>query len=343
MASWPALLARLLAGASLSADETSWAMTEILSDSASPAQMAGFAIALRAKGETPAEILGLVSVMLDVCAPLAVPAGRIAVDTCGTGGDGAHTVNISTMAALVVAGAGELVVKHGGRAASSAAGSADVLEALGVAVSSPPEDVARCVASLGIGFCFAPVFHPAMRFAAVPRRELGVPTFFNILGPLANPARPAAQAVGVADPRLAPVVAEVFAARGTSALVLHGSDGLDEISLSGPTTVWEVRSGTVSRTSLTPASMGVAEAPVSALVGGDAAFNADVVRRVLDGSERGPIRDSVLVNAAAALVAALPVADGPLAARMQAGIARAAAAIDDGRASGVLTRWVAFA
>ena len=340
---WPTLLARLLAGESLAAAETTWAMTEILGDSASPAQIAGFAIGLRAKGETPGEILGLVTAMLDVCAPLRIPAGRLAVDTCGTGGDGAHTVNISTMAALVAAAAGELVVKHGGRAASSAAGSADVLEALGVNVSATPDFDERCVAETGIGFCFAPVFHPAMRFAAVPRRELGVPTFFNILGPLANPARPGAQAVGVADARLAPVVADVLATRGTRALVMHGFDGLDEITLAGPTAVWEVRDGVVEPGGLTPASLGVAEAPVSALVGGDAAVNADVVRRVLDGSERGPIRDSVLVNAAAALVAASPSADGPLAGRMRAASARAGAAIDDGRASDVLARWITFA
>jgi len=337
-ATWPALLTRLLAGAALSADDTTWAMGEVLAGDASPAQVAGFAVALRAKGETAEEIRGLVEAMLAVCAPLPLPPGTRAVDTCGTGGDGASTVNISTMAALVVAACGETVVKHGNRAASSASGSADVLEALGVAVGLPPEGVAACVAEVGIGFCFAPVFHPAMRHAAVARRELGVPTFFNVLGPLANPARPAAQLVGVADARLAEVVAGVLAARGVSALVVHGDDGLDELTLSGPSWVWEVRDGVVVPGEVSPGDVGLPPAPVSSLRGGDAAHNAEVARRLLAG-QLGPVRDAVVLNAAGALVAAARSAEGPLSARLGAAAARAGEALESGAAAKVLERW----
>jgi len=339
--SWPSLLTRLLAGHALDARDTAWAMAEILAGDATPAQVAGFAVALRAKGETAGEIAGLVTAMLDVCAPLPLPPGVRAVDTCGTGGDRAQTVNISTMAALVVAGCGETVVKHGNRAASSASGSADVLEALGVAVALPPAGVAACVAAAGIGFCFAPVFHPAMRHAAVPRRELGVPTFFNVLGPLANPARPPVQAVGVADARLAPVVAQVLAGRGTSALVVRGDDGLDEITLATTTRVWSVRDGQVREAVVAPEDVGLQRAPVRALLGGDAAHNAEVVRRLVAGEERGPVRDAVLLNAAAALVAAASAeGSGSLPERLRAGIERGVAALDSGAAADALSRWV---
>ena len=337
---WPELLARLLAGGDLTGEQASWAMGEVLAGDATPAQVAGFAVALRAKGETAAEIGGLVDAMLAVCPPLAVPPRVRVVDTCGTGGDGASTVNISTMAALVVAACGETVVKHGNRAASSASGSADVLEALGVAVALPPAAVAACVAETGIGFCFAPVFHPAMRHAAVPRRELGIPTFFNVLGPLANPARPPVQAVGVADARLAPAVAGVLAARGVSALVVRGEDGLDELTLAGRSKVWEVRSGRVVEATVAPGEVGLAEAPVAALAGGDAAHNAGVARGLVSGTERGAVRDAVLLNAAAALVAAAPDGAGALADRLRAGVARGAAALDSGAAADVLDRWV---
>ena len=338
MTGWPELLSLLLAGEDLAAAQATWAMGEVLAGDATPAQVAGFAVALRAKGETAAEIGGLVDAMLAVCPPLPVPPGARVVDTCGTGGDRASTVNISTMAALVVAGCGEVVVKHGNRAASSASGSADVLEALGVAVALPPAAVAACVADAGIGFCFAPVFHPAMRHAAVPRRELGVPTFFNVLGPLANPARPPVQAVGVADGRLAPVVAGVLAARGVSALVVRGEDGLDELTLAGPSQVWSVRDGVVDPLVVTPEAVGLPRAPVAALVGGDAAHNAGVVRELVAGGARGPVRDAVLLNAAAALVAAGP--PGDLVEGLRAGVARGAEALDSGAASAVLDRWV---
>ncbi|MBC7373784.1 MAG: anthranilate phosphoribosyltransferase, partial [Frankiales bacterium] len=241
--SWPGVLSALLAGIDLTTADTAWVMGEVMAGDATPAQVAGFAVALRAKGETAAEVAGLVEVMLAEAAPVSV-TGRV-VDTCGTGGDRSNTVNLSTMAALVVAGAGVPVVKHGNRAASSACGSADLLEQLGVAVDLPPAAVGPCLEQAGIAFCFAPVFHPGMRHAAVPRRDLGVATVFNILGPLTNPARPAAQAVGVSDARLAPVMAGVLAARGTDALVFRGDDGLDELTITGPSTVWVVRDGTV--------------------------------------------------------------------------------------------------
>lgn len=339
--SWPELLALLLGGTALTSGQTAWAMREVLAGDASPAQVAGFAVALRAKGETAAEITGLVEAMLAVCAPLPLPPGVRAVDTCGTGGDRSNTINISTMAALVVAACGQTVVKHGNRAASSASGSADVLEALGVAIGLPPAGVAACVAEAGIGFCFAPVFHPAMRHAAVPRRELGVPTFFNVLGPLANPARPGVQAVGVADVRLAPVVAGVLAGRGVTALVVRGDDGLDELTLATTSRVWEVRDGGVVEHVVEPAEIGLAVAPVRALVGGDPDHNAEVVRRLVADREPGPIRDAVLLNAAAALVAAAPAGDGDLPTRLRAGIERGAQALDSGGAAAVLARWVA--
>ncbi|MFN2539740.1 MAG: anthranilate phosphoribosyltransferase, partial [Mycobacteriales bacterium] len=242
--SWPELLSTLLRGESLGRDDTAWAMREVMNGDATPAQTAGFVIALRAKLETPEEVAGFVDTMLGFAAPVAVPV-RV-VDTCGTGGDRAHTVNISTMAALVVAGAGAPVAKHGNRAASSQCGSADVLEALGVKVDLRPSAIADCLAGAGIAFCFAPVFHPAMRHTAVPRRDLGVPTVFNLLGPLTNPTRPAAQAVGVSDERLAPVMAGVLATRGTDALVFRGDDGLDELTTTGPSTVWTVTGGSVT-------------------------------------------------------------------------------------------------
>ncbi len=335
--SWPVLLSALLRGESLSADDTAWAMGEVMGGDASPAQIAGFAVALRAKGETAAEVSGLVRVMLERCTPLDVSVR--AVDTCGSGGDGAHTVNISTMAALVVAGAGVPVVKHGNRAASSACGSADLLEELGVVVDLPPSGVLGCIAEAGIGFCFAPVFHPAMRHAAVPRRELGVATVFNFLGPLANPARPTSQVVGVSDVRMAPVVAGVLADRGVSALVFRGEDGLDELTTTTTNRLWSVHDGVVSESVLDAADQGVARASIEDLRGADAAFNAKVARALLAG-EHGAVRDAVLLNAAAALVAYDGLV-GDLEELLSAALPRAAAAVDSGAAAAVLDRWVA--
>jgi len=346
MRGWPDLLSALLRGESLAAADTAWAMSEIMSGEATPVQVTAFVIALRAKGETPEELGGLVQSMLEHANRVSLPAsgGRPAVDTCGTGGDRARTVNISTMAALVVRGAGVPVVKHGNRAASSACGSADLLEALGVVVDLPPDAVSACVAQAGIGFCFAPVFHPALRHAAVARREMGVPTVFNFLGPLTNPAQPPAQAVGVADARMAPVMAGVLAARGASALVFRGEDGLDELSVSAPSRVWVAAGGVVREDLVDPARLGLAPASPDALVGGDAATNASVAKRFLAG-EGGAVRDAVLLNAAAALVASDAVAGAvdlasDLTELLQAALPQAAEAVDSGAAAAALDSWV---
>jgi anthranilate phosphoribosyltransferase len=340
---WPNLLAALLRAEELSADDTAWAMGEIMSGSATPAQIAGFAMALRAKGETSAELAGLVATMLGNAATVDLPddVRADAVDVVGTGGDRAHTVNISTMAAVVVAGAGVRVVKHGNRAASSACGTADLLEFLGIPLDLGPEGVARTVTQAGIGFCFAARFHPGMRHTAVPRRELGVPTVFNFLGPLTNPARPRAGAVGCFDARLAPVMAAVFAQRGDSVLVMRGEDGLDELSTAAPTRVWAASDGAVTESMVDTTELGLPRAQIGDLRGEDAAFNADVARRVFAG-ERGPVRDAVLVNAAAALSAHAGLR-GDLMPQLRDGIDRAAAAIDSGAASAALDRWVAAA
>lgn len=333
---WPGLLGRLLRAEDLGADDTAWVMDRVLSAEATSAQLAGFLVALRAKGETAAEIAGLAAAMLQHAQRFAVDGP--AVDVVGTGGDQAHTVNISTMAAVVVAAAGVPVVKHGNRAASSQCGSADVLEALGVAIDLPPAAVATSVREAGIGFCFAPVFHPAMRHTGATRRELGVPTAMNVLGPLTNPAQPPAALVGCADPRLAPVIAEVFAGRGQNALVVRGDDGLDELTTTTTSTVWVVAGGEVRRDTLDPRRLGVGVATREDLRGGDAAVNAGVVRRLLAG-ERGPVRDAVLLNAAGALVAA-DAAGESLVDVFPAALERAAAAIDSGAGEALLGRWV---
>lgn len=337
---WPSVLSSLLAGRDLARDDTAWAMHQVMSGETAPVPLAGFLVALRAKGETVQEVQGLVEAMLAHAVRIEV-AGPC-VDVVGTGGDRRNTVNISTMAALVAAGAGARVVKHGNRASSSSAGSADVLEALGVGLDLPVDRVAGTAERVGITFCFANLFHPAMRHAAVARRELAVATAFNFLGPLTNPAQPEASAIGVADPRMAPVMAGVLAARGRSALVFRGGDGLDELTTTGPSHVWWVRDGAVTEYELDPADLGVPRASLEDLVGGDAAHNAGVVRDLLDG-RTGPVRDAVLLNAAAALVALEDVSGagaGALDDRFARGLERAAAAVDDGRAREVLRRWV---
>jgi anthranilate phosphoribosyltransferase len=336
---WPALIGALIKGETLSADETAWAMNEIMEGAATPAQIAGFGVALRMKGETPGELAGMAETMLARATPVSIP-GPI-VDLVGTGGDGAHTVNISTMGTIVAAAAGSRMAKHGNRAASSACGTADLLEALGVVIDLPPEATEQLMAETGVVFLFAPLYHPALRHAAVPRRELGVPTVFNFIGPVANPARPGAQALGVADPRMGAVIAGVLAGRGCSALVFHGDDGLDELTTTGPSTVWLVHGGTVSQTSFDPAAIGIARSVPEDLRGGDPPHNAAVARAVL-GGEQGPVRDTVLLNAAAALAAEAGVA-GPdqLQAALADGYARAAGAVDSGAAQDLLERWVA--
>ncbi|MCV2396459.1 anthranilate phosphoribosyltransferase [Actinotalea sp. M2MS4P-6] len=340
--SWPGLLRTLLAGQDLDAEATAWAMDQVMSGEATPVQLAGFLVALRAKGETVDELTGLADAMLAHALRIEVPGP--AVDIVGTGGDMHHTVNVSTMAALVVAGTGVRVVKHGNRAATSSSGSSDVLEALGLRLDLEPARVAELATEAGITFCFAAVFHPSMRYAAPTRRELGVPTAFNVLGPLTNPAQPHAYAIGCPDPRLAPLMAGVLAGRGVDALVFRGHEGLDELAANGPADVWWVHDGRVDHTVVDPvADLGLSPVALADLRGGDPEFNADVVRRVLAG-EPGPVRDTVVLNAAAALVAdgTLPgTADGDLVARLRKGLEHAAAAVDTGAAAAALERWVA--
>ncbi|WP_226963873.1 anthranilate phosphoribosyltransferase [Nostocoides sp. F2B08] len=335
---WPDLLTALLRGQDLPAEHTRWAMGEVMRGEATPVQLAGFLVALTAKGLTTGELTGLADEMLEHAHRISVPGTT--VDIVGTGGDRHHSVNISTMASLVAAGAGMTVVKHGNRAASSSTGSADVLEALGVDLTIAPERVARIASEAGITFCFAQAFHPSMRHAAVARRELGIGTAFNILGPLTNPGQPTYAALGVADPSAAPLIAGVFAARGRTAIVTRGDDGLDEVTLSTTTSVWLARNGEVTTHTLDPAHHGIARAPLEDLRGGDAEFNATVVRQVLAG-ERGAPRDAVLINAAVAL--ALPMIDSGVAVdeAVSQGLAQATAAVDSGSAAAVLDRWVA--
>ncbi len=343
---WSHLVATLLAGEDLPREHAAWAMEQVMTASATDVQLAGFLVALRAKGETVDELAGLVDTMLRHAVRIDVPG--LAVDVVGTGGDRRHTVNISTMAALVVAGAGRRVVKHGNRAASSASGAADVLEALGVRLDLPAPRVAEIAGEVGITFCFAQLFHPAFRHAAVARRELGVPTAFNFLGPLTNPAQPASAAVGVADARMAPIVAGVLASRGATALVFRGDDGLDELSTASTSSVWVVTGGEVAQRSLDPARLGVPVARLEDLRGGDAAHNAGVVRDLLAGAP-GPVRDAVLLNAAGALVATDAHGEGGLRAeqlskelddRLDAALRTAAASVDEGAAAAILERWV---
>lgn len=333
--SWPTLIDQLIARSDLTTGDTAWAMGQIMSGDATPAQIAGFAVALRAKGETPAEVIGMADAMLananlvDVDVP--------AVDIVGTGGDRSGSVNISTMAAIVTAAAGVPVVKHGNRAASSKTGTADVLEALGVAIALPPDAVATCVREIGIAFCFAPVFHPALRHAGPTRKELGVPTTFNLLGPLTNPAQPSAGLVGCAYPDKLEVLARVFAARGASVLVVRGDDGLDELTTTTTSTVWQVSGGEAKPVTLDPADLGIPRASADDLKGGEAERNAEVVRALVRG-ETGPVRDAVLLNAAAA-VAAFTGLSGSLNDDLATGLGRAAEAIDSGKAAKLLTDW----
>jgi anthranilate phosphoribosyltransferase len=335
---WPDLLGRLTRGRDLGAVEAGAALAEILAGRASPVQITAFIFGLRCKGETVEEMTGLVRAMLD--ASTAVPVGpelldRL-VDTCGTGGDRSGSINVSTISALVVAGAGVPVCKHGGRAASSLAGSADVLEALGVVIDLGPGGVARCIEEAGMGFCFAPRYHPAMRYAAPVRRELGVPTVFNFLGPLANPARVRRQVVGVGDPSMAATMAGVLAGNGATDLaVVHGADGLDELTTTGLSTIvtWSVGQGPVA-TTVDAQALGLPAATLADLRGGDAATNAGYARRVLEGA-RGPHRDIVVLNAAAGLLV------GGAADDLVAGLVLAARSIDDGDALRTLERLVA--
>lgn len=335
--SWPAILNGLADGRDLTADETAWALDVIMRGEATDAQIAGFAVGLRFKGETVEEISGLVRTMYEHANVIEVP-GRT-VDIVGTGGDGAKTVNISTMSAIVVAGTGAKVVKHGNRAASSASGASDVLEKLGVNLELTPKRVAEVAEEAGITFCFAVKFHPALRHVAAARGQLGIRTVFNFLGPLTNPAKVKSQAIGVAHARMAPIIAGVFAERGHSSLVFRGDDGLDELTTTATSRVWVVRDGKVTEETFDPRDVGLELVPVEALRGADASYNADVARRLLAG-ETGPVRDAVLLNSAAALVALEP-GEASLTEQIRAGMERAAESIDSGAARRVLERWVA--
>lgn len=333
---WPEILTALMGGRDLANEQTRWAMRQILAGEATSAQIAGFAVGLRAKGESVGELDAAVETLYAFAAPLSIE-GR-ALDVVGTGGDRSFSVNISTMSAIVAAGAGALVVKHGNRSASSKAGSADVLEELGVRLDLQPADVARVAREVGITFCFAPTFHGALRYPGPTRSELGVPTIFNLLGPIANPARPAAQAIGCADLRSAPLIAGVFARRGVDAWVFRGDDGLDELTTTTTSRLWVVEGDGVVEHSLDPSKLGISPATAADLRGGDVAHNAQVVRDVLAGAQ-GPVRDAVLLNAGAAL--AIHAAEhGRIEERIAAGISRAAEAIDSGAAAAALGRWV---
>jgi anthranilate phosphoribosyltransferase len=328
---WPTVLGRLLASEDLSPEEAGHAMRLIMAGEASTAQLVAFAVALRGKGETAPEVAALAGAMLEA-APVVETPGP-AVDTSGTGGDGLGTFNVSTLAAIVAAGAGVLVAKHGNRAVSSRCGSADLLEGLGVNIALGAEGVGRCLGECGIGFMFAPVFHPSLGVLSVPRKEVGAQTVFDFLGPLTNPAGPAGQVVGVSDSRMQSVMAGVYAKRGTRAYVVRGVDGLDEITTTGPTALMDVAGGAILEGHLLPIEVGVRTARLEELVGGDLETNMGVAKSVLAG-EKGPAREIVAVNAAAALVVA-EVDD-----QLHEALPRAFESIDSGKASQVLSNWI---
>jgi len=332
---WSSVINTLISGTDISAAAAGAALSEILLGDATPAQIAGFVVALRAKGESIEELDGLLSAAMAEAkiVPLTDEERSGSVDIVGTGGDGSNSVNVSTMAALVTAAAGAPVCKHGNRSASSKTGAADVLELLGVAIEQTPAGVAACVREAGIGFCFAPSFHPAFRYAGAPRREMGVPTVFNLLGPMANPGRVRNQLIGVADPAYAMPMLGALERQGvTRAWVVHGA-GLDELTTTGVSNVWALTDGAIVEFTVDPAAYGLAAAAADDLRGGEPAENADAVHRVL-GGEPGPHRDVVVLNAGAALVVAGQAED------LATGLALSAAAIDDGRASKTLADFV---
>lgn len=341
--SWPELTATLLRREDLPAAATQWAMSTMMAGQASPVQLAGFLIALRAKGETVEEMEGLADAMLaHAVAYPDLENSQRAVDIVGSGGDRLHTVNISTMASLVIAATGVPVVKHGNRASSSSSGSADVLEALGIPLDHAPDRVAEIGRSVGITFCFAQTFHPAMRFAGPTRKELSLPTAFNFIGPLTNPGRPRAAAVGVADAHMAPLVAGVFARRGTEALVFRGALGLDELAAIGPTDLWTVFDGQITNSVLDPvADLGLPPITVDDIKGASAQYNAEVALSFFGGT-KGPVRDTVLLNAAAALVADGTLEgtrSGSITQNLKVAMEIAAEAVDSGRALRILEAW----
>jgi anthranilate phosphoribosyltransferase len=333
---WDAAISKMESGLDLTAQEAQFFMQEVLADRSEKEVLKKFLLALKNKGETPEEVGALVDQMYQNCAPISIRDR--AVDTVGTGGDGAHTINISTTAAMIAAAAGSRVVKHGNRAASSKSGAADLLEALGVAINLNGEQVARTVAELGIGFCFAPIFHPAMRFAAPARKELATATVFNILGPLANPAQPQAAAIGVANERMHLVMAQVLSDRGVEGFVFRGDDGLDEITLATSTSVLTIGKGEITSDRIDAKDFGLTSAPIEALVGGDSTENARITKAIFSG-EKGAPRDAVLLNAAAAIAAFDGQKDLGIHERFDKSLKKAATAVDSGAAKSLLEKW----
>lgn len=335
---WPEVFRALMLGQDLEDHAAGWAMGEMMSGDASEGQVGAFLLALAAKGVTVPELRGLTDVMVRHARPVHVEGETL--DIVGTGGDRLGTVNLSTMSSLVAAGCGVRIVKHGNRGASSTAGAADVIEALGVDLSMPRAKAEECAEAVGITFLFAQHYHPSMKHVAPVRKQLGVPTVFNFLGPLSNPAQVTAQALGCSSEVMVPLLAQVLADRGLRGFVFRGSDGRDKITTSGPSTVMEVR-GEVTAHELDPRELGIELTSVEALAGKDGAHNATLVRALLAG-EKGPIRDAVLLNAAAGLTAADPEADAPLMDRLAANMRRAAESLDSGAAADVLDRWIEF-
>ena len=333
---WDIHISRLNSGLDLDSEDVQWCMNQILIGEADKEVIKEFLLALKEKGETSEEVGALVTQMHQHCGPISI--GERAVDTVGTGGDGAHTINISTTAAIIAAAAGVKVVKHGNRAASSKSGSADLLEALGININLDGVGVEKTFKEIGIGFCFAPVFHPAMRYAAPARKELGIPTVFNILGPMANPAKPQAAAIGVANDRMHLVMAQVLANRGVDGFVFRGDDGLDEITLATTTSVLSIGVGEISSDLIDPQDFDIQRAPISALVGGDATENARITTAIFAG-ERGAPRDAVVLNAAAAIAAYDARFDLNLHERMSLGVLRAIQAIDSGASTRLVAQW----
>lgn len=333
---WDENIAIINAGLDLEVERVQWCMEQILTGQATNDAIKNFLISLKNKGESPEEVGALVAQMYQHCGPINI--SERAVDTVGTGGDGAHTINISTTSAIIAAAAGAKVIKHGNRAASSKSGSADLLENLGININLNGAQVEESFESLGIGFCFAPIFHPAMKFAAIARKELATPTVFNILGPLANPAQPKAAAIGVANERMHLVMAQVLGDRGVDGFVFRGDDGLDEITLATTTSVLSIGTEEITSGLLDPEEFGISRAPISALVGGDGAENARITRAIFTG-EKGAHRDACILNAAAAIAAFEGKSDEILHQRISDGVKAANNAIDSGAALELVVKW----
>ena len=333
---WNENIAIIESGLDLEIDRVQWCMNEILTGQATNDTIKEFLLALKKKGETPEEVGALVEQMYRHCAPISIT--QRSVDTVGTGGDGAHTINISTTAAIIAAAGGAKVVKHGNRAASSKSGSADLLENLGINITLDGKGVEESFNTLGIGFCFAPIFHPAMKHAAVARKELATPTVFNILGPLANPARPKSAAIGVANDRMHLVMAQVLGDRGVDGFVFRGDDGLDEITLATTTSVLSIGSEEIISGLLDPLDFGISRAPIASLTGGDGAENARITREIFAG-KKGAHRDACVLNAAAAIAAYEGKSELTLHERISAGLRTANEAIDSGAANELVVKW----